>query len=99
MSCAGGWVVSAEPLMSLEPTDGEVRLTRAEASAFLTAMGIRMKPATLARLWSTNAGGPPCRHIRSKPSYPRDLLKAWADAQISEIRTGAPPAARGRRRV
>lgn len=74
-------------------------LTRAEASAFLAPMGIRMKPATLARIWSTAANGPPCRHIRAKPFYPRGLLREWARTQISELRTGAPPAARGRGRV
>lgn len=78
--------------------EGEALLTRAEASTFLSAMGIRLKPATLARLWSTNAGGPPVRHIRSKPFYPRDLLRDWGLAQITEVRTGAPAAARGRRR-
>ncbi|MCA0367944.1 MAG: hypothetical protein LCH57_07730 [Proteobacteria bacterium] len=83
---------------SIEPADDEYLLTRAEASTFLALMGVRLKPATLARLWSTAAGGPPCRHIRSKPFYPRGLLRAWAQSQISDIRTGAPPAARGRRR-
>lgn len=78
-------------------TDDEDLLTRAEASAFLALMGVHLKPATLARLWSTAAGGPPCRHIRSRPYYPRGLLRAWAQSQISEIRTGAPPAAKGRR--
>ncbi len=78
--------------------DDEVRLTRAEASIVLAEMGIRMKPATLARLWSTAGNGPPCRHIRSKPFYPRHLLVAWARSQITEIRSGAPPAAKGRRR-
>ncbi|MGE7197548.1 hypothetical protein [Brevundimonas sp.] len=73
-------------------------LTRKEASAFLAQFGIRMKPATLARLWSTGSNGPPCRHIRSKPHYPRSLLRDWARSQISDIRTGAPAAARGRRR-
>lgn len=86
-------------LMSSESSETEVRLTRAEASAFLTELGIKMKPATLARLWSTNGGGPPCRHIRAKPYYPRHLLEAWAAEQISEVRTGAPAAARGRRRA
>ncbi len=74
-------------------------LTRAEASAFLALMGIRLKPATLARIWSTAADGPPCRHIRSKPYYPRSLLRDWARSQISDLRTGAPPAAKGRGRV
>ena len=72
-------------------------LTRQEAAAVLTAMGIRMKPTTLARLWSTGSSGPPCCHIRSKPFYPLGLLKAWGLSQISEVRTGAPAAARGRR--
>lgn len=81
----------------IEVEGDEALLTRAEASAFLALMGVHLKPATLARLWSTAAGGPPCQHIRSKPFYPRGLLRVWARSQISEIRTGAPPAARGRR--
>lgn len=77
--------------------EGEL-LTRAEAAAFLSAMGVRMKTATLARLWSTASDGPPVRHIRSKPYYPQRLLGNWGRAQISDLRTGAPPAAQGRRR-
>lgn len=82
-----------------DPSAGEGDLlTRAEASAFLAPFGIRMKPATLARLWSAGGDGPPCRHIRSKPYYPRGLLRAWAMSQMSDIRTAAPSAARSRRR-
>jgi hypothetical protein len=73
-------------------------LTRAEAADHLQRFGIRLKPATLARLWSTGGNGPPCRHIRSRPFYPRDLLDAWAATQISEVRSEAPAAAQGRRR-
>lgn len=73
-------------------------LTRAEASAFLALLGVRLKPATLARLWSTASNGPPCRHVRSRPYYPRGLLRDWAKTQITEVRTGAPAAARGRSR-
>lgn len=86
-----------------DPTDIPIRpepeelLTRAEAAAHLAGFGIRLKPATLARIWSTGSGGPPCRHIRSKPFYPRHLLEAWAATQISGLRTAAPAAARGRR--
>ena len=58
-------------------------LTRAEASVFLEGKGIRMKPTTLARAYSTGSGGPPCRHIRNKPYYPLDLLEIWAEAQIT----------------
>lgn len=90
-----------EPLetrLAVPPADEEDLLTRAEASAFLAPFGIRMKPATLARLWSAGGDGPPCRHIRAKPYYPRGLLRAWAMSQMSEIRTAAPAAARRRRR-
>jgi hypothetical protein len=73
-------------------------LTRKEASIFLASMGVRLKPATLARLWSVGGDGPPCRHVRSRPFYPRGLLRIWALDQISEIRTAAPAAARARRR-
>lgn len=45
--------------------------------------GIRMKPTTLARAYSTGSGGPPCRHIRNKPYYPLDLLERWAETQIT----------------
>lgn len=80
------------------PAGDEDLLTRAEASAFLVTFGIRLKPATLARLWSAGGNGPPCRHIRSKPYYPRGLLRTWAMSQMSDVRTAAPPAARSRRR-
>jgi hypothetical protein len=88
----------AEDAVEIVPAIDELLLTRAEASAFLVSFGIRLKPATLARLWSTGGNGPPCRHIRSRPFYPQDLLRDWARSQISDIRTAAPPAARGRRR-
>lgn len=65
------------------PATAETLLTRAEASAFLEGKGIRMKPTTLARAYSTGSGGPPCRHIRNKPFYPLDLLEAWARSQIT----------------
>ena len=65
------------------PETAETLLTRAEASAFLEGRGIRMKPTTLARAYSTGSGGPPCRHIRNKPFYPLDLLEAWARSQIT----------------
>lgn len=78
--------------------DGDL-LTRQEASAFLALFGIRLKPQSLARLWSTGGDGPPCRHIRAKPFYPRGLLRAWAQAQVGEVRTSAPAAAQARRRV
>jgi hypothetical protein len=66
-------------------------LTRKEASAFLIQFGIRMKPETLARLWSTGGNGPPCRHVRHKPYYPRGVLRAWALTQVSDLRASARP--------
>jgi hypothetical protein len=72
-------------------------LTRTEASAYLALLGVRLKPATLARLWSTGTRGPPCLHVRAKPFYPRGLLKQWAASQITDVQTGAPSAAQARR--
>lgn len=60
-------------------------LTRNQASEFLQRFGIRMKPTTLARAWSVG-NGPPCRHIRGKPLYPRGVLRGWAEAQDSGLR-------------
>jgi len=94
-------MISAHEAADLfSPMGGEEDLlTRTEASAFLSLLGVRLKPATLARLWSTGTNGPPCRHVRSKPFYPRGLLRQWAAAQITDVRNGAPPAAQARRRV
>jgi hypothetical protein len=61
-------------------------LTRTEASAYLARFHIRMKPATLARVWSVGGDGPPCQHIRGKPWYPRDELRRWARAQQTNLR-------------
>lgn len=70
----------------LAPPDGdEVLLTRQEASVELARYGIRMKAATLARAWSVGSDGPPCRHVRGKPLYPRERLRAWAAAQITGL--------------
>lgn len=61
-------------------------LTRAEASAYLARYSVSMKPATLARLWSVGGDGPPCRHIRRRPFYPRAELRDWALRQRSSLR-------------
>ena len=53
-----------------DPERDEDLLTRSEASEYLARFHIRMKPATLARIWSVGGDGPPCRHIRGKPWYP-----------------------------
>ncbi|MNS59776.1 hypothetical protein D3C72_927470 [compost metagenome] len=84
---------------SVSADGDDVLLTRKEASAFLAQLGVQLKPATLARIWSVGSDGPPCRHIRSRPYYPRGLLRAWALTQISEIRSRAPEAAQARPRA
>lgn len=78
----------SDPVAIAESDDD--RLTRAEASIFLLRFGIRLKPASLARMWSTGADGPACRHVRGKPFYPRGVLRAWAEAQDTGLRTSAP---------
>lgn len=70
------------------PEEGEL-LTRAEASEYLRSFGIRMKPATLARAWSVGSSGPPCRHVRGRPYYPKTLLAAWAESQTTGLRRSA----------
>jgi len=68
-------------------------LTRREASDFLATLGVRLKPTTLARLWSTGGNGPPCVHHRNRPRYPREVLRAWAAQQTTRLRRSAGEAA------
>lgn len=79
------------PGLPLEESDDDL-LTRQEASAYLLRFGIGLKPQSLARMWSVGREGPPCRHIRSKPYYPRSDLRAWALGQRSDLRTARPDA-------
>ncbi len=72
-------------------TDADVErdedlLTRAQASAYLARFNVVLKPATLARIWSVGGDGPPCQHIRSKPYYPRGVLRDWAQSQRTGLR-------------
>lgn len=78
-----------EPSATPAETEDDL-LTRAEASVFLARFGITLKPASLARLWSTGGDGPACRHVRGKPLYPRGVLRAWAQTQDTGLRTSAP---------
>ena len=64
-------------------------LSRKEASAFLLTLGVRLKPSTLARLWSTGGNGPPCVHHRNRPRYPREVLRAWAAQQTTRLNRSA----------
>jgi hypothetical protein len=61
-------------------------LTRQEASHYLGTLGIRRSPATLAKLFCMRSDGPPCVHHGRKPLYPRRLLLAWAEAQLTGVR-------------
>lgn len=79
-------MISHEPLQPAPSEHDEDLLTRAEASAYLARFHIRMKPATLARVWSVGGDGPPCQHIRGKPWYPRGELRRWAQSQQSNLR-------------
>lgn len=79
-------MIPAETLAPGAVERDEDLLTRAEASAYLARFHIRMKPATLARVWSVGGDGPPCRHIRGKPWYPRAALRQWALSQQTRLR-------------
>jgi hypothetical protein len=78
-----------EPALCEGPTPMLKRddlLTRKEASDFLLTLGVKLKPSTLARLWSTGGNGPPCVHHRNRPRYPREVLRAWAAEQTTVLR-------------
>jgi hypothetical protein len=78
------------PPLAVEERDEDL-LTRSEASGYLARFNVRMKPATLARIWSVGQDGPPCRHIRRKPFYPRGELRAWALRQPTGLRASRAP--------
>ena len=61
-------------------------LTRKEASDYLAEIGIRRKPATLAKLFCIGGDGPPCRHDGRKPLYPKALLHEWGVRQLTQLR-------------
>ena len=91
-------MISRDQVRALGLEEEDDLLTRAEASALLAQLGLPMSPATLARLWSAGGDGPPCRHVRSRPHYPRQRLLEWARRQIGDVRTAAPAAAQARPR-
>lgn len=78
--------MNVEPPPEAAPERDSDLLTRHEASEYLRHFNIRMKPATLARVWSVGGNGPPCQHIRRKPFYPRAELRAWALRQRTALR-------------
>jgi hypothetical protein len=63
----------------------EPRLSRREASAYLTSLGYRVAPASLAK-YASIGGGPIYQTFGRIPLYrPRDL-RAWAEARCSAPR-------------
>lgn len=84
-----------EPSPSADADD--MLLTRKEASEFLLTLGVRLKPSTLARLWSTGGNGPPCVHHRNRPRYPRGVLRAWAAAQTTPLQRSSSDRAAAQR--
>jgi hypothetical protein len=76
---------TVETLIPQDEHDDDL-LTRTEASAYLRRFQVRLKPASLARIWSVGGEGPPCQHIRGKPWYPRGALRGWALGQRSGLR-------------
>jgi hypothetical protein len=90
-----------DPIAAPAPADEDEAdlLTRQQASAYLARFQIRLKPASLARMWSVGGGGPPCVHIRNKPWYPRGALRAWAESQTTGLRRSAREPAAPRRPV
>lgn len=69
----------------LEWEAGEL-LSREEASAYLATIGVRRRPATLAKLFCTRSDGPPCVHDGRKPYYPKRLLHDWGMHQLTHLR-------------
>ncbi len=79
-------MIPVEPHAAESAERDEDLLTRADASEYLTRFHLHMKPAPLARVWSVGGDGPPCRHIRGKPWYPRGELRRWAQSQQTNLR-------------
>lgn len=53
-----------------------------EASAYLTARGLRVAVSTLAFWRSRRPDGPPVRHFGRTPKYQVGELRAWIDNQM-----------------
>lgn len=64
----------------------DARLTRREASMYLETLGVRRKPATLAKLHCVGGDGPPCEHEGRRPLYSKRRLHAWAMRQLTQMR-------------
>lgn len=70
----------------LPPDFVDELLTREEASAYLATIGVRRRPATLAKLFCSRSDGPPCIHDGRKPYYPKRQLHEWGMRQLTQPR-------------
>lgn len=70
----------------LPDDSGDELLTREEASEYLATLGVRRRPATLAKLFCTRSDGPPCVHDGRKPLYPKRRLHEWGIGQLTQAR-------------
>jgi hypothetical protein len=61
-------------------------LDRRQASAYLETIGVRRKPATLAKLYCIGDDGPPCMHDGRRVLYPKRLLHFWGVRQLTAVR-------------
>jgi hypothetical protein len=59
--------------------------TRNDAAAYLTGLGVKTAPGTLAKLFCIG-GGPKCRHIGRRPFYERADLLSWIEGRLTEPR-------------
>lgn len=58
-------------------------LSRKEAAEELSAIGLKISPATLAKWFCTSSDGPPVVHFRQFPKYPRADLLTWAQNKLT----------------
>ena len=61
-------------------------LDREQACVYLATIGVRRRPATLAKLFSIRSDGPPCIHDGRKPFYPKRQLHEWGIRQLTQLR-------------
>src|SRR5262249_8868034 len=73
-------------LIPLVPCPDDRLLSRREASDYLAALGVRLAPATLAKLLCVRSDGPPVRHFGRHPKYEVGALRAWALTRLSAPR-------------
>ncbi len=67
-------------------------LTREEASAYLTALGLKITKTTLQKM-ATLGGGPAYSIFGSRAVYTPANLDAWAEAKLTAPRTSTSEAA------